>query len=280
VFIGRSETVEGTINHNRLRVPKNMRKNGSEEGSVKIPVHVLPWLGCALVAVASAQPSTRDRPDLSGLYRAGGLPVQPCGANEWMRRSLETDEFCFGSLEGWPFSEQGLVNWKAFSPIDDPVLRCRETFPRTAMRGRPMRMTYGADTIEIAYWFGGRWHPRTIHLGQAAAPAGTQVSDFGYSVGRFIGDSLIVETTSFPAGPLFNDHKPVSAQARTTERYWRAPDGENLLMDIALQDPVNYTKTFLINRLELISSPDARLDPTECTPSSIWADDNDDTEAR
>jgi hypothetical protein len=48
-------------------------------------------------------------------------------------------------------------------------------------------------------------------------------------------------------------------------------------MDIALDDPVNYTKPFLLNRQEWISAPNAELDPTECTPSSIWAD-GDDTE--
>jgi hypothetical protein len=236
-----------------------------------------------MLAAAAGHAQPDGVADFSGLYSPAGLEVQPCGRNEWMRRSFETDTFCMGSNDGFPFSPAGLARWKAFSPIDDPVLRCRETFPRTAMRGRPMRMTYDARTIEIAYWFGGRWHPRMVHLDRSAVPTGTQISDFGYSVGHFVGDSLIVETTHFPAGPLFNDHKPVSAQARTTERYWRAPDGENLLMDIALQDSTNYTKTFLVNRQELIFAPDARLDPTECTPSSIWADDDDDdddTEAR
>jgi hypothetical protein len=230
-----------------------------------------------LLASASAQHAP-EQPDFSGVYRPAGLEVQPCGANEWMRRAFDTDEFCFGSLDGWPFSEQGLENWKTYSPIEDPVLRCRETYPRTAMRGRPMRITYGEDTIEIAYWFGGKWFPRTVYMNQTAPPRATERSDFGYSVGRLLGDTLIVETTHFVAGPMFNDHKPVSTQGRTTERYWRAPDGQNLLVDIALDDPVNYTKPFLMNRQEWIWAPDARLDPSECTPSSIWAEPGDDVE--
>lgn len=248
---------------------------------MKIPTPLLACLGCVLIAPAAAQPSGPEPsgapPDFSGIYRPGGLEVQPCGANEWMRRNFDTDEFCFGSLDGWPFSEQGLANWKAYSPIEDPVLRCRETFPRTAMRGRTMRWTQGKDTIEIAYWFGGRWHPRTVYLDDAPAP--TQLSDWGHSVGRWSGDSLIVETSHFVAGPMFNDHKPVSAQGRVTERFWRAPDGENLLVDIALDDPINYTKPFLMNRQELIFAPNPALDPSECTPSSIWADADDEAEA-
>jgi hypothetical protein len=258
-----------------------MRKNQSTtqiawRKDVKYAAHFSGWLAAFWVCAAGAQPQAGAWPDLAGVYRPGGLEVQPCGANEWMRRAFDTDEFCLGSLDGWPFSEQGLANWKAYSPIDDPVLRCRETFPRTIMRGRPMRMTYGDDTIEIAYWFSGKWFTRTIYMNRAGAPEGTPLTDFGYSVGRWSGDSLIVETTHFPAGPMFNDHKPTSAQGRVTERYWRAPDGKNLLVDIALDDPVNYTKPFLMNRQELIFAPDARLDPGECTPSSIWAEDDDD----
>jgi hypothetical protein len=243
---------------------------------VKISKRLLWCLGYAIWASACVQQSA-ETPDFSGIYRPAGLEVQPCGANEWMRRNFSTDDFCFGSLDGWPFSEQGLANWKSYSPIEDPVLRCRETYPRTAMRGRPMRITYGADVIEIAYWFGGEWHPRAVYMNQSTAPS-TRISDWGYSVGRFVGDTLVVETTHFVAGPMFNDHKPVSEQGRTTERYWRAPDGRNLLMDIALDDPVNYTRPFLLNRQEWIAAPNAELDPTECTPSSIWADGEDDTE--
>jgi len=258
-----------------------MRKNRTpavdNQKYMTLPVRCLILLACLSLAAGAAAQTPREGPDLSGIYRAAGLPVQPCGFNEWMRRSLETDEFCFGALDGFPFSDQGLANWKAFSPIDDPVLRCRETYPRAAMRGRPLRIRYGEHAVEIAYWFGGKWYPRTVHLDHAAAPAGTQTSDFGYSVGRFVGDTLIVETTRFPAGPLFNDHKPVSAEARTIERFWRAPDGANLLMDIALDDPVNYAKPFLLNRQEWLAAPgDVQLDPTPCTPSSIWADDDDD----
>jgi hypothetical protein len=99
-----------------------------------------------LAGAANAQTGRASWPDLTGIYRAGGLPVQPCGRNEWMLRSFETDQFCLGSNDGFPFSEQGLENWAACSPIDDPVLRCSETFPRTPMRGRPMRMSYGDES--------------------------------------------------------------------------------------------------------------------------------------
>ena len=93
-----------------------------------------------------------DRPDFSGLYRPAGLEVQPCGRNEWMRRSFDTDTFCNGDDSAFPFTAEGRERWKSYNVIDDPVLGCVEDFPRNAMRGRPMRITLGEDVTEIAYW--------------------------------------------------------------------------------------------------------------------------------
>jgi hypothetical protein len=134
-----------------------------------------------------------------------------------------------------------------------------------------MRMEQRGTEIEIAYWFNRQWHTRMVYMDGRTAPPTTKHSNFGFSTGRWIGDSLVVETTHTAGGPMFNDHKPSSPDARITERFWRAPDGQNLLMDITLDDPVNYTKPFLVNRQEWIWAPDRELGQTECTPSSIWA---------
>ena len=229
---------------------------------------LLPCLGALAIGAAHSQPA--GVADFSGLYRPSGLEVQPCGRNEWMRRSFDTDTFCLGSDDGFPFLPEGIERWKAFSPIDDPVLGCVEDFPRNAMRGRPMRITLGEPITEIAYWFNNEWFVRTVHMNGAPPPADAPHTVSGYSVGRWIGDSLVVETTHTRGGPMFNDHKPNSSAARFTERFWRAPDGNNLLMDISLDDPEIYTKPFLLNRQEWIWSPDAQLSQDKCEPSSIW----------
>jgi hypothetical protein len=105
----------------------------------------------------------------------------------------------------------------------------------------------------------------------APAPADTPFSVTGYSTGHWVGDSLIVETTHTRGGPMYNDHKQNSTAAKFTERFWRAPDGKNLLMDIALDDPENYTKPFLLNRQEWLAAPaDFELSQDKCEPSSIW----------
>ena len=228
---------------------------------------------CAFLAVAagcSQSGGDTAAPNFTGLYRPAGLEVQPCGRNEWMRRSFDTDTFCNDDNSAFPFKPEGLERWKTYNVIDDPVLGCVEDFPRNAMRGRPMRITLGADTSEIAYWFNNEWFVRTVHMNGAPPPADTPTSVTGYSTGRWVGDALLVETTHTRGGPMFNDHKPNSTSARFTERFWRAPDGQNLLMDITLDDPETYTKPFLLNRQEWLWSPDAQLSQDACEPSSIW----------
>jgi len=227
----------------------------------------------ALLALATgcSPREAADRPDFSGIYRPAGLEVQPCTRNEWMRRSFETDTFCGGDDTAFPFTAAGRERWKSYNVIDDPVLGCVEDFPRNAMRGRPMRVTLGEDVTELAYWFNNEWFVRTVHMNGAPAPADTPFTVTGYSTGRWAGDVLVVETTHTRGGPMFNDHKPNSTAAKFTERFWRAPDAQNLLMDIAIDDPETYTKPFLLNRQEwLAAEPDYQLSEDKCEPSSIW----------
>jgi hypothetical protein len=151
------------------------------------------------------------------------------------------------------------------------VLGCVEDFPRNAMRGRPMKITLGEDVTEIAYWFNNEWFVRTVHMNGAPAPADTPNSVAGYSTGHWIGDSLVVVTTHTRGGPMYNDHKPNSTAAKFTERFWRAPGGANLLMDMEIEDPEVYLKPFLLNRQEwLATGPDYKLSEDKCEPSSIW----------
>ena len=63
---------------------------------------------CAGLLVLGTACSQREtvvaHPDLSGIYRPAGLEVQPCGRNEWMRRSFDTDTFCNGDDSAFPFT--------------------------------------------------------------------------------------------------------------------------------------------------------------------------------
>ena len=105
---------------------------------------------------------------------------------------------------------------------------------------------------------------RSIHMGGTMPPADQPHTELGYSMGRWAGDVLTVETTHLADGFVFtNKGYPVSHEARITERYWREAGEHNLQMELSIDDPVNYTGPVDLAR-EWIWSPDEQIVPWEC----------------
>lgn len=130
-------------------------------------------------------------------------------------------------------------------PADDPgFLECEPwAFAREIFAPHQLQMEQLADRVEMLY---GEWTiRRTVHLDGRRPPAGQAASPMGYSVGRYEGTTLVVETTHIaanlaPWGPGFipfpfdGRH---SDQLRAVERYTRSVDGERLFLDVTLEDP-------------------------------------------
>ncbi len=131
-------------------------------------------------------------------------------------------------------------------PADDPgFLECEPwAFAREIFAPHQLRIEQLADRVELKY---GEWTVRrTIYLDGRKPPAGEGATPMGYSVGRYEGDALVVETTHIAANlapwgfgfpipfPFDGRH---SDQLRAVERYARSEDGERLLMSATLTDP-------------------------------------------
>jgi len=89
--------------------------------------------------------------------------------------------------------------------------------------------------------------------GRALPPQGDPVASwYGYSVGRWDGDTLVVETNNLrgaESGPsdgwLDVRGSPYSDQAKFTERFTR-PNFGRLEIDVTVDDPKAYTKPFTV----------------------------------
>jgi hypothetical protein len=128
---------------------------------------------------------------------------------------------------------------------DPGFLECEPWgFAREIFAPHQLRIEQLADRVELLY---GEWTVRrTIYLDGRKPPAGEGATPMGYSVGRYEGDALVIETThiaanlapwgfGFPlAFPFDGRH---SDQLRAVERYTRSADGERLLMSATLTDP-------------------------------------------
>jgi hypothetical protein len=90
----------------------------------------------------------------------------------------------------------------------------------------------------------------------------------GHSIGRWEGESLVVDTANF------TDHRspyqigvPSSGQKHVVERYRLAQDGTRIVVDFTLEDP-EYLAEPLTHSRELISSPELKLNEFNCDPET------------
>ena len=121
---------------------------------------------------------------------------------------------------------------------DNPRLRCEPTgilfdwtFDSVVNRVEqtPARITmrYGHMDLE-----------RVIHLDRSAPPAGVRPSRAGYSIGRWEGDTLVVETTAFLPGVLNADARILhGGRLRITERFTLDATGTRLTRSFVAEDP-------------------------------------------
>jgi hypothetical protein len=115
----------------------------------------------------------------------------------------------------------------------------------------------------IAILFEGYNHYRQILLDGRPLPEVTQPSYLGYSVGRWEGDTLVVDTNGLnDQGWLDMNGHPQTESTRITERFRRRDFG-HIDLQITLNDPSAYTKPWTANvRLDYV--PDDELIEAIC----------------
>lgn len=201
-------------------------------------------------STASAQGAAASGVDIFGIYAPpifdGGLPPRS-----------EPGEI--------PFTEAGRRRAEAYVPardnprvLDDCV---PETMPRILWTGNPIEIEAKPGVIEIRYERANT--VRSIDMSGGPVPADLSNSHLGYSRGRWVGDVLTIETTHMAGGAITDGDRPLSAEGRVTERYWREPGENDLQLELEIDDPVNYTEKFTMAR-EFIWAPEEQVRTWEC----------------
>ena len=103
---------------------------------------------------------------------------------------------------------------------------------------------------------------REIWMDGRALPKDPDPSYFGYSVGRWEGDTLVVETVGFNDQTVING-MPHSDAAHLTERYTR-PNLGTLELNLTASDPKAYTKPWTAGPIKLAWHPDWELVEAFC----------------
>lgn len=117
-------------------------------------------------------------------------------------------------------------------------------FPALMMWRSPIEIEAAPGRISILTEHDpGPDEPRTIYLDEKAQPDAIDPSWNGHSIGRFTGDTLVVDTVGFN-GRQDPGFAPVGPNTHVTERFHLAPDGGKLLDDITFTDPSIYTRPY------------------------------------
>ncbi len=128
-------------------------------------------------------------------------------------------------------------------PEKNPRLSCQITSVLFdwVFDGTINRIEQSDDVITMEY---GRGLTRTVHVNLDAHPSGAAPSRAGHSIGRWDGDTLVVDTVAFEPGSLAGA-VPHSAELHIVERFTLDPDTLELRRDYVATDPLSFVGEYV-----------------------------------
>ncbi len=210
-------------------------------------------IGGASVEV-TAQTATAEIPDLVGVWD-GGFGARPVnGPNmPWTPENFPVLNVRAVAFQG-VFDEAIAPKYDCV-PAAAPALQCDPYFKEVVQWPDRVIFRYEKDDVLRSVWLDGREPPPNEYTVQ------------GFSVGRYEGDALIVETTQFVFDITgFDDYNgiPSSQLKKVTERYWR--DGDDLRMTLTVEDPLFLREPASYTTRWLAAREGYKLNPYACDP--------------
>jgi len=132
---------------------------------------------------------------------------------------------------------------------DSPHARCLPQAPPSAWATFDMqKIVHTADSVTILQEYMAQY--RQIFMDGRPLPTDPEPTFKGYSVGKWEGDTLVVETIGYKENWLDGQGRPLTEQARTIERIRRVNYG-TLEVEMTIDDPKAYTKPWKTRTVKL-----------------------------
>ena len=149
----------------------------------------------------------------------------------------------------------------------DPEAKCFQGgVPRATYMSFPFQIVQAKNKVFIGYEYAGS--VRMVHLDQTFADLLDIATWMGQSIGRWEGDTLVVEAKSFSGPTIWLDRAGnyFTDQARVTERY-TASSPYHLRYEATIEDPTVFTRPWKIS-MPLYRRMDANMQLLEfqCIP--------------
>ena len=226
---------------------------------------------------APAPKAPDGHPDLSGLWQPMRLnpgnakgkgptaaparaPGEPPAAN--------FAELGSGFENGLPFTDWGRQTRderKANNSKDNPDAHCKPLgLMQLHTHPYEKKMVQGSEAIVLMYNANNDVR-QILTNGQALPTVGPQLVPwwYGYSVGRWEGDTLVVTTVGFRDDVWLDvNGSPLTVSGKMVERFKRLNLG-TLQIDITIEDPKSYTEPFTVRVMQQLM-PDTELYESVC----------------
>ncbi len=166
---------------------------------------------------------------------------------------------------GYPINDAARARIAEWNPQDNDLLHCgHKGQPLIMITPLPVEFVRQGD--DILFKIEEYDVRRMIHMGDAAAP--DELTQFGYSRGRWEGSTLVVETDHIQPQYFDTDGVPQSEQMLTVERFTPSADYARLDYRITVTDPVYFTEPFDLTRY-FVWKPGDTVHAYECEESYL-----------
>ena len=174
-------------------------------------------------------PRTPDgRADLSGVWNKG-LMLNTAGQNQPL-----------------PFTPEGLKAYNNVWNEVDPMSRCLfPGVPRVNSSPYPMQIVQLPDMVTFLYEYMHNF--RVIYTDGRRHPEGWEPALMGHSVGRWEGDTLVIETINLTDRTWLDDHGNRHSDAMKVTERWRRISANQLLYEETIDDPKFYTRPWTVS---------------------------------
>jgi hypothetical protein len=227
------------------------------------------------IDLAAAAPKTyTGKPDFSGLWEPAlenakpgqtsynGLPPLPFAIPHAERDPPTAQFFNIGGgfKDGLPFTPWAAAlraERKNNHAKDNPDAHCLPMgLTQLHMHIQPRKVIQTEQEIVLLYEANG--NTRQILLDGRTLPKDATPWWYGYSIGYWEGDALVVETNGFRDDVWLDvDGSPLTSSGKITER-WRRPKFGLMQVDLTIEDPKSYTRPFTV-RVNHRLMPDTEL---------------------
>jgi hypothetical protein len=216
-------------------------------------------LGAQEATTSKAAPRIGGHPDFSGYWK-GTRDTRPGG-----NIAKDLPEF---KLPLTPAGEAALKH-NLTATVDPEALCIPGGIPRHNASGLPFEVLQGANNkIAFLYFYS---YFRLIPIdSQRKHSDDPDPSFFGEEIGRWDGDTLVIDSVGFKDEKVWIDENanPHSDALHVVER-WSRPDEGHLHVETLIEDPKFYTRPFTYARTWVLGTKDEEIHEYACSENNV-----------